>query len=351
MGTVLSLSPRDRRPNVYGGGGGGGGGTTTTTALNSISTGEYTLNNLNYEILKTVRSRDIVNVNKVVSNTIQTANININDTTYSNENILSEKHSLEKNNNKKHSTLINALNWKRFSSSNKKKMEQKNKNLSLFRQPLGDYNPMATIDKNKNITKQTAFSAYYPTLAKNANVHSIANAIGFQDILRGNCENVDKNNVINNNVNLNHNHNHIKVNHTYNNEKLSSKNTVLRTATLSGSPVKQSTAQIYVPKKTVIQASTSELLKCLGIYLQRKCYKLKNFQAGVAVMWLRTVDRSLLIQGWQVSCLHLLKTILSGPFYAKFHKISTVRSIPMLSSNLPLFVTSPLRFFKLYEIF
>ena len=195
MGTVLSLSPRDRRPNVYGGGGGGGGGGNTTAALNSISTGEYTLNNLNYEILKTVRSRDIVNVNKVVSNTIQTANINVNHT-YSNENALSEKHCLEKNNNKKHSALINALNWKRFSSSNKKKMEQKNKNLSLFRQPLGDYNPMATIDKNKNITKQTAFSAYYPALAKNANVHSIANAIGLQEMLRSNNENVDKNNAV-----------------------------------------------------------------------------------------------------------------------------------------------------------
>jgi cyclin-dependent kinase 5 activator 1 len=291
---------------MYGGGGGGGSGittTTTTTAINPISTGEYTLNNLNYELLKTVRSRDIVHVNKVVSNTIMpTTNVNVNDTTYSNENILSEKHSLEKNNNvKKHSSLMNALNWKRFSSSNKKKIEQqqqqqqqKNKNLTLFRQPLGDYNPMATtIDKNKNI-KQSAFAAYYPALAK----HSIANAIGLQEMLRANNENVDKNNVINNNVNLNHNHNHINVNNAYSNEKLLSKNTtVLRTA----SPVKSATAQIYVPKKTVIQASTSELLKCLGIYLQRKCYKLKNFQAGVAVMWLRTVDRSLLIQGWQVS--------------------------------------------------
>merc|ERR1711884_332600 len=52
-------------------------------------------------------------------------------------------------------------------------------------------------------------------------------------------------------------------------------------------------------KKTVIQASTSELLKCLGNFLYKKCYKLRDFQPGDAIMWLRTVDRSLLLQGWQ----------------------------------------------------
>ncbi|KAK0179455.1 hypothetical protein PV327_005206 [Microctonus hyperodae] len=53
------------------------------------------------------------------------------------------------------------------------------------------------------------------------------------------------------------------------------------------------------PRKTVIQASTSELLRCLGVYLHGKCTRLRDFQAGDAVMWLRTVDRSLLLQGWQ----------------------------------------------------
>ncbi|TRY79985.1 hypothetical protein TCAL_11366 [Tigriopus californicus] len=52
-------------------------------------------------------------------------------------------------------------------------------------------------------------------------------------------------------------------------------------------------------KKTVIQASTSELLKCLGHYLYKKCNKLRDFQPGDCIMWLRTVDRSLLLQGWQ----------------------------------------------------
>lgn len=53
------------------------------------------------------------------------------------------------------------------------------------------------------------------------------------------------------------------------------------------------------PKRTVIQASTSELLKCLGEFLKRKCKRLKRFEASDAILWLRSVDRSLLLQGWQ----------------------------------------------------
>jgi len=54
-----------------------------------------------------------------------------------------------------------------------------------------------------------------------------------------------------------------------------------------------------VGRRTVIQASTSELLKCLGVFLRRKCKKLKEFQPSDAILWLRTVDRTLLLQGWQ----------------------------------------------------
>lgn len=49
----------------------------------------------------------------------------------------------------------------------------------------------------------------------------------------------------------------------------------------------------------VIQASTSELLKCLGDFLLLRCSKLKEFQPIQAVNWLRCVDRALLVQGWQ----------------------------------------------------
>lgn len=39
------------------------------------------------------------------------------------------------------------------------------------------------------------------------------------------------------------------------------------------------------------------------MFLHDRCRKLRDFQAGDAVMWLRAVDRSLLLQGWQVSIL------------------------------------------------
>lgn len=53
------------------------------------------------------------------------------------------------------------------------------------------------------------------------------------------------------------------------------------------------------PRKTVIQASTSELLKCLGEFLCKRCTKIHKLQVTDAANWLRMVDRSLLYQGWQ----------------------------------------------------
>ncbi|XP_063315404.1 cyclin-dependent kinase 5 activator 1 [Pelobates fuscus] len=53
------------------------------------------------------------------------------------------------------------------------------------------------------------------------------------------------------------------------------------------------------PKRVVVQASTSELLRCLGEFLCRRCYKLKHLSTTEPVLWLRSVDRSLLLQGWQ----------------------------------------------------
>ncbi|XP_006818521.1 cyclin-dependent kinase 5 activator 1-like [Saccoglossus kowalevskii] len=53
-----------------------------------------------------------------------------------------------------------------------------------------------------------------------------------------------------------------------------------------------------IPKKS-LQASTGELIKCLGNFLSRRCSCLKDFECNDAIMWLRAVDRSLLLQGWQ----------------------------------------------------
>ncbi|KAH7722586.1 CDKA-1 protein [Aphelenchoides avenae] len=51
-------------------------------------------------------------------------------------------------------------------------------------------------------------------------------------------------------------------------------------------------------KKTVVQASTSELLRGLGQFIALNC-RLRHFEPAQLVMWLRTVDRALMLQGWQ----------------------------------------------------
>ncbi|XP_055521495.1 cyclin-dependent kinase 5 activator 1-like [Leucoraja erinacea] len=53
------------------------------------------------------------------------------------------------------------------------------------------------------------------------------------------------------------------------------------------------------PRRVVVQASTGELLRSLGDFLCRRCYRLKQMNANEPVLWFRNVDRSLLIQGWQ----------------------------------------------------
>lgn len=256
MGTVLSFSPRERRP-IY-----------TTTA--SHSPPEFTLNNLSYEQLNNAKNREAMSASLVVSQNPNNNHHHNNNINNENARIISEKNALEKN-FKKHSLFINALSWKRFSTANnnKKKLDNKNKNLtSTFRQPLVDNINPIVVDKNKNIQKAAAISCYYPPV-KSATTGSIPTSASL-DLVRAN--NTNNNNLLS--------------------EKLAPKVVLLPPA-----------PQLKVrapPKKTVIQASTSELLKCLGIYLHTKCYRLKDFQAGDAVMWLRTVDRSLLLQGWQV---------------------------------------------------
>uniref|UniRef100_A0A8R1HQ54 Cyclin-dependent kinase 5 activator n=1 Tax=Caenorhabditis japonica TaxID=281687 RepID=A0A8R1HQ54_CAEJA len=51
-------------------------------------------------------------------------------------------------------------------------------------------------------------------------------------------------------------------------------------------------------RRTIIQASTSELLRGLGIFIANHC-TVKDFNPVHLVTWLRSVDRSLLLQGWQ----------------------------------------------------
>lgn len=145
MGTVLSFSPRDRRGTVY-------------PPTGHQHPADFTLNNFNYEQLNNAKNRENKSSVATVApapptnhpptnnNSLQNNNINLNNN--DNARIISEKNALEKN-LKKHSLFINALSWKRFSTTNnnKKKLDNKNKNIS-FRQPLDN---IPIVDKNKNI--------------------------------------------------------------------------------------------------------------------------------------------------------------------------------------------------------
>lgn len=285
MGTVLSFSPRDRRP-VY------------TTADNS---GDFTLNNFSYEQLNNVKNREnkgiggcpqpqSQNVHPPLLNTttnLTTQNKCNNNANIDNARILSEKNALEKN-LKKHSLFINALSWKRFSTTNnnKKKLDSKNKNVvqATFRQPLVDN---ILTDKNKNIQaaaqqqQNKIGSCYYTSSISNNN-------IGSNKTVQSAAADLTLDLVRANNTN----------NYSQACDKIAAKTALLTQNSIINQSAPGNT--LHLPKKTVIQASTSELLKCLGMYLHAKCYRLQDFQAGDAVMWLRTVDRSLLLQGWQV---------------------------------------------------
>ncbi|KAF7649273.1 hypothetical protein LDENG_00144150, partial [Lucifuga dentata] len=67
---------------------------------------------------------------------------------------------------------------------------------------------------------------------------------------------------------------------------------------LVGSGIQPSNAA-GTPKRVIVQASTSELMRSLGEFLCRRCYRLKRLSPTDPVLWLRSVDRSLLLQGWQ----------------------------------------------------
>lgn len=166
MGTVLSFSPRERRP-IYSTQHSSFGGGSTGTLSNSNSA-DFQLNNYSYEQLNNVKNRENTkppNLHTVPNNNHSNNNLSnhngsivllgqthINNTNHHHHHqihnngnnintingniqdradtarILSEKNALEKN-LKKHSLFINALSWKRLAAShNKKKQLDNNKN-------------------------------------------------------------------------------------------------------------------------------------------------------------------------------------------------------------------------------
>lgn len=60
-----------------------------------------------------------------------------------------------------------------------------------------------------------------------------------------------------------------------------------------------SSLSLVSPRRVVIQASTGELLRCLGDFMCRRCFKVKDINSSEVIMWFRNIDRTLLLQGWQ----------------------------------------------------
>jgi cyclin-dependent kinase 5 activator 1 len=195
MGTVLSFSPRENHP-IYSTNHHRGSGTMSTS-----SSADFSLNNYAYEQMNNVKNREctktnIINNNNgsslvlfgssnsnIMNNNLTTTNgTSIEERASDSARILSEKNAIEKN-LKKHSLFINALSWKRLSSSHgKKKLESyntKNKAANLttssFRPPaLTDtVHPMTVAnEKNKNYQQQhISFASSNNNLNNNLNIN------------------------------------------------------------------------------------------------------------------------------------------------------------------------------------
>ncbi|XP_058643590.1 cyclin-dependent kinase 5 activator 2b [Onychostoma macrolepis] len=60
-----------------------------------------------------------------------------------------------------------------------------------------------------------------------------------------------------------------------------------------------SSRSLLSPRRVIVQASTGELLRCLGEFLCKRCCKVRELTSNEVILWFRNVDRTLLLQGWQ----------------------------------------------------
>jgi cyclin-dependent kinase 5 activator 1 len=196
MGTVLSFSPRENHP-IYSTHHRGSG------TMSTSSSADFSLNNYAYEQMNNVKNRENCTKTNIISNNngsslvlfgSSNSNIMNNNLTTTNgismeerqsdsARILSEKNAIEKN-LKKHSLFINALSWKRLSSSHgKKKLESyntKNKTANLtsssFRPPAltDQVHPMVVAnEKNKNYQQQQIQFSSNNNLNNNLNINHV----------------------------------------------------------------------------------------------------------------------------------------------------------------------------------
>jgi cyclin-dependent kinase 5 activator 1 len=294
MGTVLSFSPRERRP-IYTTHHHGSG-----TISTSNSTSDFQLNNYAYEQINNAKNRENskpmqylnvpnqyqlqngTNSNSLVLFGSSNSNIvNNNITTSSNGSllddrqsdsarILSEKNAIEKN-LKKHSLFINALSWKRLSSSHgKKKLDSnssKNKSSSInggsFRPPtLTDtVHPMSVVvnDKKKYPQQQVQLIA-----SSNSNNNVTTNQAIPQNSTNYFSQ-VEHKNIIAldlQNANLQHHHQNI--------DKIASKMSIpvrpVQLAQHSSNNVEQHSSS-QAPRKTIIQVSSNDKVYYTDGYL------------------------------------------------------------------------------------
>nr|NP_001260320.1 Cdk5 activator-like protein, isoform B [Drosophila melanogaster]NP_523535.2 Cdk5 activator-like protein, isoform A [Drosophila melanogaster]AAF36977.1 cyclin-dependent kinase 5 regulatory subunit [Drosophila melanogaster]AAF52906.1 Cdk5 activator-like protein, isoform A [Drosophila melanogaster]AGB92855.1 Cdk5 activator-like protein, isoform B [Drosophila melanogaster] len=357
MGTVLSFNPRDRHP-IYSSQPNFQYNHSTDMRNENDSTGSIDshLNNFSYEQLNNAKNRENkksachpmaknvigqpggqcggVHINLQTQTQLSSHNLNnlanaskdtitnVLDTHNENSVLKAEKSSFEKN-LKKHSIFINALSWKKLSTShNKKKIENKNKCANLptacFKAQLLESSFASSSDKNRNI--QLHCNRIDEHNQQHCNQHPHPHPHQHQLQLQNQHQHQNQNQNQNQNQvqdireevmtgppgksqNPSKAKDPVKVN---NKNSMSNHNKLIQKQPLTLSLPQQVQASSIqtkntnqIPRKTVIQASTSELLKCLGMFLHCRCQRLNNFDAGDAVMWLRAVDRSLLLQGWQ----------------------------------------------------
>ncbi|XP_055387295.1 cyclin-dependent kinase 5 activator 2 [Condylostylus longicornis] len=294
---------------------------TTIINNNNINNNNnnHTINNINNNVNNNINNNtNNINNNNNNGNNINnntTTNININNINNNNNNnnnnsnnnnntdrandsarILSEKNALEKN-LKKHSIFINALSWKRLAASHGKKKFDNNKNKAAnlptanFRPPLVDAIHPLAVDKNKNIQQSVTQQQQQQQQQQQ---HQQSQQLQQQQRQVYFTPNAPKSSLLALDL--------VRANNTNSTQQTDKLAPKLPLSLPMPIPLQNTIAQPqhnHGPRKTVIQASTSELLKCLGMFLHDRCKKLRDFQAGDAVMWLRAVDRSLLLQGWQ----------------------------------------------------
>jgi cyclin-dependent kinase 5 activator 1 len=274
MGTVLSFSPRERRP-IYTTHHHGSG---TISTSNSAS--DFQLNNYAYEQINNAKNREnskpmqYLNVpnqfqlqngtnsvlfgssnSNIVNNNLTTSShvSSMDDRQSESARILSEKNAIEKN-LKKHSLFINALSWKRLSSSHGKKKLDSNssKNKSnitsgSFRPPtLTDtVHPMVVVNDKKKYPQQQV-----QLIASNNSNNIVTtnqaipqNSTNF--FMQGEHKNIIALDL--QNANLQHHHQHI--------DKVASKMSIpVRPIQLTSNNVEHQQSS-QAPRKTIIQVS------------------------------------------------------------------------------------------------